>query len=72
MVPLKCLLEGAIYAVLDKSELAVQFLEECIARADRIKEEKHWAAFASFELAYILMRNKNVEIDLVLENNQFM
>ncbi|XP_052708904.1 tetratricopeptide repeat protein 39C-like [Crassostrea angulata] len=53
---IKCLIEGAVYKELGELEMAVQFLEEAIARQQGMKEDHHVSAFASFELASIYMR----------------
>ncbi|XP_022308818.2 tetratricopeptide repeat protein 39C-like isoform X2 [Crassostrea virginica] len=53
---IKCLIEGAVYKELGELEMAVQFLEEAIARQQGMKDDHHISAFASFELASIYMR----------------
>lgn len=63
LLPLKCLLEGVLCARLDRPEEETeQCFRECIARCDNreLKDEKHWLAFATYELGYMLMKKPEV------------
>ncbi|KAK3087826.1 hypothetical protein FSP39_011165 [Pinctada imbricata] len=57
---LKCLLEGAIFKELGQEELAIQYLEEAIARHQGMKDDHHVPAFALFEMASIYMKKPEV------------
>lgn len=50
---LRSLIEGAIYNSLGSTDMAAQCFEETIARQNGLKEDKHVAAFACYELASI-------------------
>ena len=60
LLPLKCLTEGVLYAVINDKESAARCLEECLVRCENVKDEKHWFTFASYELAYLMMHNAEV------------
>ncbi|KAK3594512.1 hypothetical protein CHS0354_030858 [Potamilus streckersoni] len=54
---LKCLLEGSIFKELGETQMAIQCLDESIARHHGLKEDYHVPAFAQFELASVYMRD---------------
>ncbi|WAR17330.1 TT39C-like protein, partial [Mya arenaria] len=53
---LKCLLEGAIFHQLGEEEMAMQCLDESLARHSGMKDELHVPPFAKFEMASIYMK----------------
>ncbi|XP_069106835.1 tetratricopeptide repeat protein 39C-like [Argopecten irradians] len=53
---LKCLLEGSVFKELGEEELAIQCLEESLARHQGMKDDHHVAAFANYELASIYIK----------------
>lgn len=55
---LKCLLEGAIHKELGETELAIQYLEEALARHSGKKDDVHVAAFAHYELSSIYIHDQ--------------
>ncbi|GAB1609947.1 tetratricopeptide repeat protein 39C-like [Argonauta hians] len=55
---LKCLLEGSIHRELGHTELAVQYLEEALARCSGKKDDVHVAAFSLYELASIYITDE--------------
>ncbi|KAK3586251.1 hypothetical protein CHS0354_000134 [Potamilus streckersoni] len=58
---LKCLLEGSIFKELGETQMAIQCLDESIARHHGLKEDYHVPAFAQFELASVYMRDPQME-----------
>ncbi|XP_012937049.1 tetratricopeptide repeat protein 39C [Aplysia californica] len=57
LLPLKCMLEGAIYKELGEEEMAVTCLKEALARHQGKKDDMFIPAFTLFELASIYMKN---------------
>ncbi|BFZ21000.1 hypothetical protein BsWGS_24039 [Bradybaena similaris] len=57
LMPLKCLLEGAIYKELGEDDMAITCLKEALARHHGKKEDMYIPAFTLFELASIYIRN---------------
>ncbi|XP_029650556.1 tetratricopeptide repeat protein 39C [Octopus sinensis] len=55
---LKCLLEGTIHKELGDTELAIQYLEEALARCSGKKDDVHVAAFSLYELASIYITDE--------------
>uniref|UniRef100_T1IS80 Tetratricopeptide repeat protein 39C n=1 Tax=Strigamia maritima TaxID=126957 RepID=T1IS80_STRMM len=56
LLPLKCLVEGALHNDIGNRDLSIQCLEECIARSSDIKDDTHIPAFATYELSIILLQ----------------
>ncbi|CAL1537584.1 unnamed protein product [Lymnaea stagnalis] len=56
LMPLKCLLEGALYKELGEDEMAVNCLKEALARHQGKKDDQYIPAFTLFELASIYMK----------------
>jgi len=57
---LRSLIEGAIYNALGSPEMAVQCFEETVARQNGMKDDKHVAAFACYELGTICLEKSEV------------
>jgi hypothetical protein len=57
---LRSLIEGAIYRELESDDLAGQCFEEAIARQNGMKDDKHVAAFATYDLGTIHMQKPEV------------